>query len=162
MSSIEEIKDNEAKYIEYDMECNAVYRKAQSIVTNSFVDSFNDIFYCEVDRNGIPLDGFTPKEGTKRGNIKKDWLKIHLYNLLYDLYHEGCNIGIDRINGRWVNIVDEGRHFVRTDKFFGLFLFDYKMEQMFPNAAERFRTYRRFTRLRIKLNSPKSEWIKII
>lgn len=156
------IKENERKWAEYDNSCNAAYKKVQAIVTNNFVEMFNDTFYCKVDKYGIPENGFTPVENRKRGNIKKDWLKMHLWNLIYDILHNGCYVGIEKINGKWENIVDNDRHFVRTDKFFGVFLLDYKMEQMFPYDDERFRNYRRFVRLRIKLNSPNSEWIKIV
>lgn len=155
------IKENERKWAEYDKSCNVAYEKAQAIVNTKFVETFNDTFYCEVDKYGLP-DGFTPVENRKRGNIKKDWLKIYIWNLIYDILHNGCYVGIEKINGKWENIVDNDRHFVRTDKFFGVFLIDYKMEQMFPYDDERFRNYRRFTRLRIKLNSPNGEWIKAI
>ena len=154
--------ENEHKWAEYDKECNEAYTKAKAIVTTNFVETFNDTFFCKVDKHGIPVDGFVPKEGCKRGTIKNDWLKIHIWNLIYDLLQNGCHIGIKKINDKWENVVDEDRHFVRTDKFYGVFLLDYKLEQMFPNDEERFRNYRKFTRLRIKLNSPNSEWIKVI
>lgn len=155
------IKKNERKWAEYDKECREVYNKTQSIVKNAFVEQFNDIFYCEVDKHGIP-NGFTPVEERKRGNIKKDWLKMHLWNLIDDLLHNGCHVGIAKIDNKWENIIDDSKHFVRTDKFFGVFLLDYKLEQMFPFDEERFKNFRKFTRLRIKLNSPQSEWIKIV
>lgn len=158
----EKIQENERKWEEYDKACNEAYTKAQAIITTNFVETFNDTFYCKVDKYGIPVDGFIPKEGYKRGDIKKDWLKIYIYNLIYDLFQIGCVVGIEKINGKWDNVVDDSRHFVRTDKFYGVFLLDYKMEQMFPNDDARFRNFRKFTRLRIKLNSPSSEWIKVI
>lgn len=157
-----EIQENKNKWAEYDRCSNETYRKAQGIVNNNFVESFNDVFCCETDKHGIPINGFTPREGFERGNIKKEWLKMHLWNLVYDLLHTGCYVGVREINGKWENAIDDSRHFVRTDKFFGVFLLDYKMEQMYPNDDSRFRNYRRFTRLRIKLNSPKSEWITVI
>lgn len=158
----ENIKENERKWEEYATLCNETYKKAQSIVTTKFVEEFNDTFYCEVDKHGIPERGFTPVENRARGSIKKDWLKIHIWNLIYDLFQTGCYVEIQKINEKWENISDDSRHFVRTDKFYGVFLLDYKMEQMYPNDEPRFRNYRQFTRLRIKLNTPNSEWIKII
>lgn len=157
-----EISENEKKITEYERHRTEVFRKAQSIVNRNFVEEFNHTFYCDIWKHGIPSRDFSPVEGFKYGNIKADWLKLHLYNLVYDLFSNGCNVGIEKINEKWENIVDTDRHFVRTDKFFGVFLLDYKMEQMYPNDDLRFRNYRRFTRLRIKLNSPNSEWIKVI
>lgn len=162
MTQEEIIKDNEQKIFEYETERTSIFRKVQSIVNRNFVEEFNHTFYCDIWKNGIPESHFTPVEKFKYGNIKADWLKIHLYNLIYDLLSNGCNVGIEKINNKWENIVDEDRHFVRTDKFYGVFLLDYKMEQMYPNDDLRFRNCRRFTRLRIKLNTPNSEWIKVI
>lgn len=157
-----EIMENEKKWAMYDNACEEVYRKAKSVVgSNKFIDEFNDTFSCEVDKHGIP-DGFYPATPMKRGNIKRDWLKSYIWNLIYDLFQNGCHIGIKKINDKWENVVDEDRHFVRTDKFYGVFLLDYKLEQMFPNDEKRFRNFRKFTRLRIKLNTPNSEWIKVI
>jgi hypothetical protein len=158
----DEIRENEKKISEYETHRTDVYRKAQSIVNRNFVEEFNHTFYCDIWKHGIPASNFTPVEGFKYGNIKGDWLKLHLYNLVYDLFSNGCNVGIAKIDERWENIIDTDRHFVRTDKFYGVFLLDYKMEQMYPNDDLRFRNYRRFTRLRIKLNTPNSEWIKVI
>lgn len=162
MTQEEIIKDNEQKIFEYETERTSIFRKVKSIVNRNFVEEFNHTFYCDIWKHGIPESHFTPVEKFKYGNIKADWLKIHLDNLIYDLLSNGCNVGIEKINGKWENIVYEDRHFVRTDKFYGVFLLDYKMEQMFPNAPERFKNMRRFTRLRIKLNSPNSQWIKIV
>lgn len=157
------LQDNKDKWLAYDKCSNETLRKAQAIVTNTFIEKFNDTFICETDKHGIPINGFTPREGIKRGNIKKDWMKNYIWNLVYDLLQTGCFTGIEEINGKWDNIIDVSKYFVRTDKFYGIFLFDYKMEQMFPGDDNlRFRHYRRFTRLRIKLNSPNSEWITII
>lgn len=162
MTQEEIIKENEQKIFEYETERTSIFRKVQSIVNRNFVEEFNHTFYCDIWKHGIPESHFIPVEKFKYGNIKADWLKIHLYNLIYDLLSNGCNVGIEKINNKWENIVDEDRHFVRTDKFYGVFLLDYKMEQMFPNTLERFKNMRRFTRLRIKLNSPNSQWIKIV
>lgn len=157
-----EISENEKKIIAFEQHRTEVFEKAQSIVNRNFVETFNHTFYCEVEKHGIPVDGFTHVEGFKYGTIKADWLKIHLYNLIYDLFQTGCFIGVEKLNEKWDNIIDDSRHFCRTDKYYGVFLLDYKMEQMFPEDEHRFRNMRRFTRLRIKLNHPNSEWIKII
>lgn len=162
MTQEEIIQENERRIVEYETHRTEVFRKAQAIVNRNFVEEFNHTFYCDIWKLGIPEGNFTPVERFKYGSIKADWLKIHLYNLVYDILSNGCNIGIKKIDGKWENVVDTDRHFVRTDKFFGVFLLDYKMEQMFPDAPERFKNMLRFTRLRIKLNSPNSEWIKII
>ena len=98
----EKIQENERKWEEYDKACNEAYTKAQAIITTNFVETFNDTFYCKVDKYGIPVDGFIPKEGYKRGDIKKDWLKIYIYNLIYDLFQIGCVVGIEKINGKWI------------------------------------------------------------
>lgn len=158
----EQIIENEKKIVEYETHRTDVFRKVQSIVNHNFVEEFNHTFYCDIWKHGIPESHFAPVEKFKYGSIKADWLKIHLYNLIYDLFQSGCNVGIAKINEKWENIVDTDRHFVRTDKFYGVFLLDYKMEQMYPNDDLRFRNCRRFTRLRIKLNTPNSEWIKVI
>lgn len=151
----------EKMWQEYDMYFHDACRKAQSIVNNKFVETFNDIFYCEVDKYGIPNE-FSPRDGFARGNIKKTWLKDHIWNLIYDLHQYGFYVGVEKINGKWENIVDVDRHFVRTDKYYGVFLLDYKFEQMFDSEDLRFKHYRKLTRLRIKLNTPNSEWIKVI
>lgn len=157
-----EISENEKKIVEYETHRAEVFRKVQSIVNRNFVEEFNHTFYCDIWKHGIPEGDFTPIEKFKYGSIKADWLKIHLYNLVYDLFSSGCNVRIEKINEKWENVVDTDMHFVRTDKFYGVFLLDYKMEQMFPDAPARFKNMRKFTRLRIKLNSPNSQWIKIV
>jgi hypothetical protein len=162
MTQEEIIQENERRIVEYETHRTEVFKKVQSIVNRNFIEEFNHTFYCDVWKHGIPEGCFTPVEKFKYGIIKADWLKIHLYNLIYDILSNGCNIGIKKIDSKWENVVDTDRHFVRTDKFFGVFLLDYKMEQMFPDAPERFKNMLRFTRLRIKLNSPNSEWIKIV
>lgn len=157
-----EIMENEKKWAMYDNACEEVYRKAKSVVgSNKFIDEFNDTFSCEVDKHGIP-DGFEPATPMKRGNIKRDWLKAYIWNLIYDLIQNGTHVGIQKINERWKNICDEDMHHVRTDKFYGLFLLDYKLEKMFSDADTRFQNYRKFVRLRIKLNAPNKELIKVI
>ena len=162
MTREENIQENERRIVEYETMRTEVFKKVQSIVNRNFVEEFNHTFYSDIWKHGIPEGNFTPVEIFKYGSIKADWLKIHLYNLVYDLLSYGCNIGVEKINNKWDSIVDIDRHFVRTDKFYGVFLLDYKMEQMFPDAPICFNNMLRFTRLRIKINSPNSEWIKII
>ena len=162
MTQEEIIQENERRIVEYETMRTEVFKKVQSIVNRNFVEEFNHTFYCDIWKLGIPESNFTPVEKFKYGSIKADWLKMHLYNLIYDILSNGCNVGINKIDSKWENIVDTDRHFLRTDKFYGVFLLDYKMEQMFPDAHERFKNMRRFTRLRIKLNAPNSEWIKIV
>jgi hypothetical protein len=162
MKQEENIKENERRIVEYETMRTEVFKKVQSIVNRNFVEEFNHTFYCDIWKHGIPEGNFTPVENFKYGSIKADWLKSYLYDLVYDLLNYGCNIGIEKVYNKWESIVDTDKHFVRTDKFFGVFLLDYKMEQMFPDAPNCFKSMLCFTRLRIKLNSPNSEWIKII
>lgn len=154
------VEYNEKKIIAYDTECQKIFNKIRNVVNASFVDEFNETFYTNFNKVLMIPDEFEPATIMKKGCIKKDWLVMFLNNIIYDLFQNGLNVRIDKIEDKWIEVRDEDNHFLRKDKFYGVFLLDYKMEMMFPDS-DGFKNCCRFTRLRIKLNSPKSEW-KII
>jgi hypothetical protein len=158
---LRKIEDNETMqriFDEYRKKLNSIVRL---LVNPKFVDEFNDAFCFKSDSDGLPYD-FEPATLTKKGTMKRDVL-ISIINdmLIHDIMCHGVNVGIEKINDQWVEVKDDDKMFVVKDKFYGIFLFDYKMDRLFPESEGWKHAYK-FTRLRIKLNSPKSEWKSII
>lgn len=158
---LKETKYNEDMLRLKDENRSNLSERIKAVVNNDFVNAFNNTFCFKTDNLKLPYD-FEPATLTRKGTIGKEWLRYIIEGLLIeDLLQNGVNERIIKVNDQWVNETNVDRHYVVKDKFFGIFLFDYKMERMFPEAKNFAHTYK-FTRLRIKFNSPLAEWITII